>query len=460
MSEQPQIIRPAALAGQFYPAQPDLLAQEVDAMLAQARRETADGLPAPKVLIAPHAGHVYSGQVAARAYVRLDQARDRIRRVVLLGPCHRVAVRGIATSTATAWATPLGMVPIDQAAQQSLNGLPMVGAMDKAHAQEHCLEVHVPFLQRLLGDFSLVPLVVGEVPRDVVAAVISQLWGGPETVVIISTDLSHFLDYESCRTMDRETAAAIARLDPSCIGSSQACGRVPLGGMLELARQRGMTIETLDVRNSGDTAGPRDRVVGYGSWILHETAEGALRAVGPTLCQVARASIQSGLKNGQPARINFNGTPPAALTEFGAAFVTLKKNGQLRGCIGSVLAWRPLVEDVLDNAFKAAFKDGRFTPLTAEELPQISLSVSVLTAPSPMTITSQDDLLAQLVPHMDGLIIEDQGKRALFLPSVWDSLPDPGQFLAHLKVKAGLGAQHWSPSFQASRFHAIEIKEA
>lgn len=449
-------IRPTAVAGMFYPADAAELARQVDVYLAQARtrRPARDGVP--KALIVPHAGYIYSGPVAASAYALVTPARGRITRVVLIGPSHRVAFRGIALSTADSWATPLGAIAVDRQVCQRLMGLPMVGPLDKAHAEEHSLEVHLPFLLAALGDFNLVPLVAGETPPDVVAAVLEEAWGGPETLIVVSTDLSHYLDYESCRSADTATAAAIEALDGPRIGSAQACGRVPLGGLLLAARRRHLEIDALDLRNSGDTAGPKDRVVGYGAWALYEPeADGGIRALGPALVELARDSIRSGLADGRPMAAE---GLPGILAEPGAAFVTLKRHGQLRGCIGSPTAWRALGEDVVDNAFKAAFRDPRFPPLTEAELEDLDLSVSVLTPPEAIRFADEADLLGQLRPHVDGIIIEDQGRRALFLPSVWEQLPEKQSFLMHLKMKAGLAANHWSPTFAASRFQSIEVR--
>ncbi|MGE5514398.1 MAG: AmmeMemoRadiSam system protein B [Bacteroidota bacterium] len=446
------VLRPTAVAGMFYPADAAELSRQIAGFLAEAPQPAADA-PTPKAVIAPHAGYVYSGPVAARAYALLAPARGKITRVVLIGPSHRVAFRGIATSGADSWASPLGAVPIDRDTVARLMTLPMVGTLDKAHEAEHSLEVHVPFLQAVLGDFQLVPLVAGETPRDVVAAILEEAWGGPETLIVISTDLSHYLDYESCRAADAATVAAIEHLDPAAIGSTQACGRVPVGGMLLAAQHKGLTIKTLDVRNSGDTAGPKDRVVGYGAWALYEP-EDKLDGIGPRLVELAWSSIRARLAGGAVAPPS----EPPIFTRPGACFVTLKLNGQLRGCIGSPQAWRPLGEDVVDNAAKAAFGDPRFAPLSADELDGLSLSVSVLTPPVPMRFTSESDLLSQLRPRIDGLIIEDGGRRALFLPAVWEQLPDAAEFLAHLKAKAGMPIDHWSPHFKASRFQAVEVK--
>jgi AmmeMemoRadiSam system protein B/AmmeMemoRadiSam system protein A len=451
-------IRPPAVAGQFYPADFAQANQQLSAFLAQAKTHMDEGAPAPKAIIAPHAGWVYSGAVAASAYARLSPLKGKVARVVLLGPSHRVALRGMALSGADEWQSPLGNVALDKDGAAKLMRLAGVGVLDQAHAQEHSLEVHVPFLQAVLGDFKLLPVVVGDVPAEMVAGLIDAVWGGPETLIVISTDLSHFLDYAGCKALDHQTVAAIEQLDPAAITHDGACGRVPVSGLLVAAKRRGMAIQTLDVRNSGDTAGPKDRVVGYGAWALYEApvgaAEAAIQAVGQQLLDLAWASIRHGLEHGAPIA-----PPPVEgrLAEPGAAFVTLNRHGQLRGCIGSVMAWRGLAQDVADNAFKSAFGDPRFPPLRPDELEGLSVSLSVLTAPQPMRFVDQADMLAQLRPRIDGLIIEDGGHRALFLPSVWEQLPDKGQFLAHLKAKAGMSPNHWSAGFKASTFQAVEI---
>ncbi len=257
-------IREPAVAGLFYPGDPDALSSTVKDCLGRATIEEG---PAPKALIVPHAGYVYSGDVAASAYARLAPHRERYRRVVLLGPCHQVAVRGLASSRADAFRTPLGDVAVDHAA---LDALPAgaVRPVEATHAHEHSLEVHLPFLQTVLGSFTIVPLVVGDAAPAAVADVIDRLWGGDETLIVISSDLSHYLSYERARLSDRDTCAAIERLDADAIDHAHACGATPIRGMLLSARRHGLQVVTLDLRNSGDTAGPRNQVVGYGAWML------------------------------------------------------------------------------------------------------------------------------------------------------------------------------------------------
>lgn len=458
------VVRPTAVAGTFYPAEPDVLERQLGRLLTEAGNVASPALP--KAIIGPHAGYAYSGAIAARAYARLAAARGRIRRVVLIGPSHYVAFRGLAVDTAEAWASPGGTVALDTEAIARLRALPMVGELPAAYEREHALEVHVPFLRHVLGDFRLVPIVAGDAPAEVVSAVLDAVWGGAETLIVVSTDLSHYLDYAACQRSDQFTAEAIERFDMAAITPAHACGAVPTRGLLLCGQRRGLAIERLDLRNSGDTAGGRDRVVGYGAWALFEPdapadAERlAVEAIGSTLIELARQSILFGLDTGAAPGVAANAGLPPLLAAPGAAFVTLRRGGALRGCIGSAVAHRPLIVDVVQHAFNAAFLDWRFPRLGLLEVAGLELSVSVLTPPVPMRFADEADLLAQLRPGVDGLIIEDGGCRSLFLPSVWEELADPRQFLAALKLKAGMAVGHFSAGFTAQRFRSIEVKGA
>jgi len=258
--------RPPAVAGAFYPGNPEILAATVDQFLSDA---TATPATQAKALVVPHAGYVYSGATAGRAYALLAPWRTQIRRVILLGPTHRVAVDGIAVPQTAAFATPLGPIPLDTAAIASLADLPQILASDRAHAQEHSLEVHLPFLQRLLGHFTLVPLAVGHAAPREVAEVLDRLWGGPETLIVVSSDMSHFLPYAAANQIDRDTCAHILQLDTH-IRPEQACGAYPINGLLLTARQRRLTPRLIDHCNSGDTAGDKKRVVGYAAFSFTE----------------------------------------------------------------------------------------------------------------------------------------------------------------------------------------------
>ncbi len=260
-------VRPAAVAGSFYPAEPQALAATVARFLAEA--DAAAAVP-PKVVIAPHAGYVYSGPVAARAYARLRSLRGRVARTVVIGPAHHHRVTGLAVSSASAFETPLGRISLATEAIKELAELPQVEVADLPHAPEHAIEVQLPFLQVVLEDFCLVPLLVGGATPEAVREVLDRLWDGPETVIIVSSDLSHYQSYAAASARDSRTAEAIEALAVEALGPEEACGHLAIRGLLALAAQRELTVERLDLRNSGDTAGPRDHVVGYGAWAFLE----------------------------------------------------------------------------------------------------------------------------------------------------------------------------------------------
>ncbi len=258
-------VRQPAVSGTFYPG----FGPALRAAVSRCLPESSPPARVPKALIVPHAGYVYSGPVAGSAYALLIPARASIRRVVLIGPSHRVAFSGIAASRASAFRTPLGDVPLDGRSVDVLLSLPVVRVVEQAHAQEHSLEVQLPFLQSVLSSFSIIPLLTGIVSPNDVAQVLQAVWDGSDTVIIVSTDLTHYLPYSVASEYDARTASAVVNLDADSIGDDAACGHDALRGMLLAARRNGLQAQQLDLRNSGDTAGPRDAVVGYGAFALY-----------------------------------------------------------------------------------------------------------------------------------------------------------------------------------------------
>ena len=446
-------VKPPNVAGMFYPGDGGVLRREVDAHLEHAQSEG----PAPKALIAPHAGYRYSGPVAASAYARLKPRAQAIRRVVLLGPAHYHPFHGVAVSSAESFRTPLGRVPVDAASVRRARDFVFVRNIDRAFEREHSLEVHLPFLMRVLPRFSLVPLLVGKAGAGEIDALLEALWGGPETAIVISSDLSHYLDYEAARRLDAQTSASIVALRHDEVGYEQACGRHAVNGLLHLARRRGLEARALDVRNSGDTAGPRDRVVGYGAFAFFEPAIAPLGLEARRqLLGIAARSIRHGIEHGKACEVELDRLSPA-LREHRATFVTLESNRRLRGCIGSLEVTRPLAVDVAHNARAAASADPRFPPVERDELEGLGIKISVLSSPVPMRIESEADLVAQLRPGIDGLVIEDGEERATFLPSVWKGIPEPVRFVRELAKKAGWPAGHWSESVRAWRYTTEEF---
>ncbi len=269
-----QHIRQPAVAGTFYPGQKEILVDEVNALLEVARMEASstqqsDFQLSPKAIIVPHAGYIYSGPTAAAAYASLASVSDSIKRVILLGPVHRVPVRGLALPGTAVFATPLGEIQIDKDAVAAIEKLPQVVESTAAHEQEHSLEVQLPFLQMMLADFTLLPLAVGDATPQEVAEVLDTLWGGPETLIVISSDLSHFLPYQTAQIVDGETVQNILQFRGT-LNHQQACGGTPVNGLMLAAKQHHLQSHLLDLRNSGDTAGDKDQVVGYGSFAFTE----------------------------------------------------------------------------------------------------------------------------------------------------------------------------------------------
>ncbi len=524
-------IRPPAVAGSFYPADRTTLKQLITHQLDYSRevlQQLEPTLPAgvPKAVIVPHAGYVYSGTAAALAYALLERGRGSVTRAVIVGPTHRVAVRGVACSTAAAFETPLGTVPVDIAAERKALGLsvneplrsgtharpgasaPAMIVNGPTHAQEHAVEVQIPFLQTVLGpDLTIVPLNAGDATPQEAGDVLRALWGGPETVIVISSDLSHYHPHEVARALDDQTIADIAALHLP-IHPRRACGAYPINGLLDVLKGRkDMKLFELGCSTSGDDgvvalAGqPRpamrdadEPVVGYVSFAAWESKPEADApagaddlgesgtAHGDVLLKLARAAIRERLHIEHPTAADSTASILAAnpwLNESGACFVTLTEGGRLRGCIGSLAAHRSLGKDIAAHAVDAATRDPRFNPVTAAEYPLLNVEISVLDEPEPITVNSCDadsrdtgsktatlaslqsgpqtdavkrdgsnverpvrsrtELEEVLRPGKDGLILADRrGRSATFLPQVWDELPNPHDFVAHLLAKAGI----------------------
>ncbi len=463
-SSTKQLIRPAAIAGQFYSSDKQKLSHDIDIFLNNANiTDLGLAKQIPKAIIVPHAGYIYSGQCAANAYANIIGNSHIIKNVILLAPCHRVAIQGIASSNADFWNTPLGDVKINQKITYQLNQLDFVNPHDEAHSQEHSLEVHLPFLQKILDDFTLTPLAVGQCEAKNIAHMLDKIWGGPETLIVISTDLSHFNDYDNAIKIDNNTAKNIMAMNWQEISGNDACGHVPMSGLLYYAKSKFMQIKQLDICNSAAVTGDKSRVVGYGAWAIYENKIEPnddmilMQKYDEEFADYVTRSIKYGLDNSQQIKVDL---PSFAkdLQETRATFITLTKNDQLRGCIGSVIPHRPLIIDLIHNAYAAAFEDPRFKKLTIDELPQIKYAISLLSPMQKMSFTDQDDLLCQLRPNIDGLLIKCDGKQAVFLPQVWDDLPDKNHFLNRLKQKAGIDIDYFSDGFNAWTYQVAKTE--
>jgi MEMO1 family protein len=444
-------VHPAQVAGMFYPAEPDGL----NALIAASRRRARpDGGVGAKVVVAPHAGIVYSGAVAATAFGPWARSAKPPRRVVIVGPAHRVAFHGLAIHPAAKWLTPLGETPVAPIAHAELAKSRSVFVDPRPFAGEHSLEMHLVMLQAMLpAPFEIVPILVGDADPHDVAEALRVVWGGPETAVAVSSDLSHFLDRQSAETIDGDTARRIETLDAQALEGRRACGFLPIKGALEIAAERDMRASALHLATSADVGADASRVVGYGAFALEYSASARLQeADRELLLSACMAALGEATKNGgEPPAQSLKGQSPA-LSPWRATFVTLTENGRLRGCIGSPAPRRPLIEDAIANTAQAAFADPRFPPLGDGELAGLRLDVSILSHPRPIPAATEAELVSALEPDRDGLILGVGRRRALFLPSVWRQLPDTRAFVRHLIAKAGLEATGWPERLEAMRF--------
>ncbi len=459
-------MRPAAVAGSFYPARKAELVTMVDKMLARAVELGAESgdigsATVPKALIVPHAGYQYSGETAASAYATILAARSRIRRVVLLGPAHRVRVQGVAMSGADNFLTPLGQIPLDTAMiRQSVSRFPFVSINNDSHREEHSLETQLPFIQRCLGNVSLVPFLIGDATPEQVAQCLEFLWGNDDTLILVSSDLSHFLPYDEARRIDRFTSRAIVNLSPDPITSRHACGQVGIRALLQIAKNRNLGVRQLDQRNSGDTAGPRDQVVGYGGYGFYPGCNRFDHRQRSELTRSAWSAIDGGFGHREyypPSLKNY----AALFSEPAASFVTLTTTeGELRGCMGDLSGTEPLLHSVSHNAFKAAYSDPRFKPLTVKERQQTRLEVSVLSQWRRIEGDNEEEIVSRVRPFIDGLILIEDQRRATFLPSVWKAIPVPEDFLLQLKCKAGLETNYWSDTIEVRSYTTESWQES
>ncbi len=452
----------------FYPGTEKELAETVEKLLAEAEAEPVKSL---RALICPHAGYEFSGKTAAIAYKQLA-GRD-IRTVVVLAPSHYAAFEGGSIPDAGAYRTPLGLVPVSPKAAQLAKTSPFAldaecevhrpqwwrvspkespaSGEETPHTWEHSLEVQLPFLQSALEGFQLVPVVFGDADAKAAA---EELAGhlDPQTILVASSDLSHYHPYEKAKGLDKTCIEAILQLNPVWMKTQEACGKVPILTLIHLARQRGWKARLLDYRNSGDTSGDKSGVVGYAAIAFYKaaTAEAAnpspigsftpeeqeymLNLAHKTLVEAVN---QRGLREIDEASV------PGRLKSPRACFVTLTRHGQLRGCIGHIFPREPLFRAIVDNASSAALRDHRFPPVQPEELEEIEIEVSILTVPEPLDFTTPDELQAKLRPNVDGVVLMVGASAATYLPQVWRQLPEKEEFLRQLCHKAGLPDSAW-----------------
>jgi AmmeMemoRadiSam system protein A/AmmeMemoRadiSam system protein B len=418
-SAEPMRERRCVWDGKFYPSSAVELKALIQKYLDQAEIDSSlISRPGLKAVVMPHAGYIYSGPVAAYAAKLLQ--KKTFSKVFILGPDHRVGFEGGAVTDADAYTTPLGRVALHSNAKDLLRN-PLFKRVPASDQSDHSLEVEIPFLQQVLGSFTIIPVVLSSAdPLSVAESILPYL--DDATLVVVSSDLSHYLPYQEAVEKDSRTISLIKNLDFSGLAAAENA-------------------------NSGDTSGIKDQVVGYAAMACFKTEsvsheQGLGPEEGRYLLSLARKTIAQQVHEGKRLELDLSAVPSSLRTEC-AAFVTLTKHGRLRGCIGSLNPEKPLVECVRDNAINAAFSDPRFPPVSASELPELDIEVSVLSSPQPLLYKGSEDLLKKLRPGVDGVIIKQGYHQATFLPQVWEQLPQAQDFLSRLCEKAGLAPDAW-----------------
>ncbi len=450
-------IRKSAYAGSFYPETRSELTAFIKHLTGGVKQTHINSPPntSLKALIMPHAGYIYSGLTAA--HISLVLKENQFKRVIVMAPDHRVGFKGGAISDVTAYETPLGLIPLNQDAAMLRGNKYLFQAIPASDRLEHSVEVVLPFLQYFLKKFELIPIVLGQGNdlADRVSAALDPLID-QNTLLVVSSDLSHYLSYQEAVARDRETIDMILNLDAGKLLTREntACGRIPILVLINMARRHGWQPILLHYSNSGDTAGDRSRVVGYAAIAFYggssmqnsiDSSQSLSKHQGQTLVRLARQTIAERLGK-KSITVDPDAMADIAFQDHRGTFVTLTINKQLRGCIGNLDSTESILAGIKRNAINAAFHDPRFSALKAHELDQVDIEVSILTEPHRLEYGDSKDLLSKLRVHVDGVILSKGSANATFLPQVWEQLPKPEQFLSHLCMKAGLPADDWEKS--------------
>ncbi len=442
-------IKPESVKGIFYPSDKEELKELINSFNVKS------SIPRfSRAVIVPHAGLIYSGDIALSGIKTLS---CDIKNLFIFAPAHKVPFSGLSVSSFEFWQTPLGKIPVNTEINQELiNDFPdIVKFNDSAFCDEHSIEVEIPLIQTVFEEVKIIPVLTGSIQTNTAEEIISKYYNDSENGFIISSDLSHFLNGKEAERIDAYTAELIEANDFENFKRGLACGIDGIKGLVHFARKNNFSLIRNKMKNSGVVTGENSRVVGYGSWFLYEGGKNEFlkKYYSDFIKKIVLSSITSKLK-GELPKISY----PSVFDEFGASFVTLNKNGNLRGCIGSIIAQRPLIEDLISNSISAAFFDPRFKPVRQEELNELEIAVSLLTKPVKIEFDNEDELLDKTEKDKDGIIIQDLNKRAVYLPSVWEQIPDKRDFLNSLKVKAGLPYNHFSKTFAAYKFQTVYIK--
>jgi len=445
-------------SGKFYTSVKEELINDIDNYFMSNHKH--DYNISSRLLIVPHAGYIYSGQLAFDTLYYIDR---NVSNIFIFAPTHKKTVNNVALSTYDEFETPLGNLAVNKTIQADIIKNFSCEYCDEAFAEEHAIEVQLPFIQCLFKNkqVKIVPILIGNDDVQKVLKIINEYYDLKSNAFIISSDLSHFLPQEKAQQIDIITARMIEEKHLAGFRFEQACGAIPVCASTQFALERGYSLIRVGLTSSAAATGDKSRVVGYGGWFLYEGERNEFikEYFSPKVLDIARKTIKTKLEGKSEVNITSYMPYPQVLESDGACFVTLEINGILRGCIGSVLAHSQLIVDLIKNSYNAAFSDPRFQPLRPDEFDKIHISVSLLGPPSPINFTDEADLLEQLKPNIDGVIIKDKDYQALYLPSVWKQIPDKTLFLNSLKQKAGLAPDYFSNTFEAYRFNTVYIEE-
>ena len=433
-------IKKSAVAGLFYPEEKS----EIQMLFSEYKKYNSDDVNYnSRLVIAPHAGYVYSGY---STYLSLSHLSGK--NIFIFAPAHKIYVHSAVIPDYDMFETPMGRVNLNKEILSKITQEFHLVYNNKAFDTEHAIEVMLPFLSHFKTDFSIVPVLVGDCNANLIEEIISRFFSDTSNSFIISTDLSHFLSNNHALKLDNLTADTIETNDFNNLRHRQACNSVSVCAALKFASENNFSFIRLDMRNSSSVTNDMTSVVGYGSWLMYDGEKNKYikKYYSDELKDICLNSIVS---KGKYSPVKY----PIVLNQKGSCFITLEKEGQLRGCIGSIIPYRSLINDLLHNAFASAYNDPRFKPVLSNGIKNLQIKISLLSIPIEISFSDEGDLLDKIVPFEDGIIISDKNYRAVYLPSVWEQLPDKKTFLTSLKRKAGLTDDYFSDTFRAFRFH-------
>lgn len=449
-----ETVKQQAFAGKFYPENKEILQKLIEKLISESPKEYNT---TTRALIVPHAAYMYSGKVAANAFQYLDK---NVKNIFIFAPAHYSSYEGIALTTYDYFETPFGNIEVNKEIIKEISELENTEFVDAAYEQEHAIEVELPFIKTLTQEAKIIPILYENTSYKNITQIIDQYWDNKDNAFVISTDLSHFYSQKDAEKIDGYTAEMIESANIADFHPLQACGSTGIMGLVQFTKNRDFSMIRVALTTSGEIAGSDASVVGYGAWILSEQSKAKFikEQFSDLVISVCKESIYTGIHTGNSLDVDER-IYPQVFYELGACFVTLAVDSKLRGCMGSIFAHKPLINDLAQNAYKSAFADTRFSALTEEEFQRLKIAISILTQPEQIEFSNEEELIEKIEAYKDGLIIQDGNYSAVYLPSVWVQLPDKKEFLESLKQKAGLPPEHFSKTFKAYRFYTVYIDE-